>query len=193
MNSMQWGNLIYLGILVTVLVSWFVVHNRQSLGKTAQMAAAWVFIFVAVIAAVGLWGDIRKTIMPHQSYVTDQGQIEVPRSNDGHYYLTLTINGKSVPFLVDTGATDVVLTQNDAARIGLNVGDLAYVGRAMTANGEVRTAPVRLQTVELGPIEDRNVAAWVNQGDMEQSLLGMAYLQRWSRIEITGGALVLTR
>ena len=66
-------------------------------------------------------------------------------------------------------------------------------GRAMTAHGEVRTAPVRLDSVELGPVLDRNVRAWVNEGEMDKSLLGMSYLQRWNRIEITGNALVLSR
>lgn len=193
MNDIPWANLIYLLLLVCVLVFWFVVHNRQSLSKTVQQAAAWVFIFLGVIAAVGLWGDISQSIAPRQNIIAEQGKIEVPRSNDGHYYLTLMVNDEPISFLVDTGATDVVLTHADAARVGVNMDDLAYVGRAMTANGEVRTAPIRLQSVALGPIEDHNISAWVNQGEMDQSLLGMTYLQRWNRIEITGQGLVLTR
>ena len=193
MSNMQWGNLIYLILLGVMVVFWFVVQNRQSLSKTMQQALAWGLIFLGVIAAIGVWDDIRQTIRPSVGVVTGQGQITVPRAPDGHYYLVLDINGKPVEFMVDTGATDMVLTERDARRVGLPLDDLAYVGRAMTANGEVRTAPVRLDMVEVGPVVDRNVPASVNQGEMDQSLLGMSYLQRWSRIEITDGALILTR
>ncbi|MCF6232184.1 MAG: TIGR02281 family clan AA aspartic protease [Rhodobacteraceae bacterium] len=192
MNEPDLGRLVYLGILGAVLVVWFLVHNRQSLGKLAQAAIAWALIFVGVIAAYGLWDDIRQTVLPRQTFVSVD-QVEVPRAADGHFYLTLMVNDVSVDFLVDTGATHLVLTQADAARIGLNPDDLRFTGRAMTANGEVRTAPVRLARVDLGEISDRNIRAWVNQGALEQSLLGMSYLQRWSKIEITSKGLLLTR
>lgn len=193
MNGFEWGNLIYLGLLLAMVLSWFVAQNRRSIGKLAQQALAWGLIFVGVIAAIGVWDDIRQTIVPTQSVLTETGQIEVPRARDGHYYLTLVINDEPVDFLVDTGASQVVLSHSDAERLGLVTPDLAYTGRAMTANGEVRTAPVRLDSVELGPVLDRNVRAWVNEGEMDKSLLGMSYLQRWNRIEITGNALVLSR
>ncbi len=193
MNTPDLPRLVYLVILVSVLVVWFVVHNRQSLGKLTQQAIAWGLIFLGVIAAYGLWGDIRQTIRPRQSVVSADNTVDVPRAPDGHYYMTLMINDVPVDFLIDTGASQVVLTRSDALKVGVTLDDLAYTGRARTANGEVRTAPVRLKSVELGPISDSNIRAWVNEGDMDQSLLGMSYLQRWSRIEITGQGLRLTR
>jgi aspartyl protease family protein len=193
MNAPDFGRLIYLVLLAAVLIGWFVIHNRKSLGKLAQQAAAWVLIFLGVIVAIGLWDDIRQTIRPQQSTMSASNSVEVPRAPDGHYYMTLKVNDVPVNFLVDTGASHVVLTQKDAEKVGLKSENLAYTGRAMTANGEVRTAPVRLDKVELGHIADSNVRAWVNSGELEQSLLGMSYLQRWSKIEITGQGLVLTR
>lgn len=193
MDEWQIGRASYLILLGAVLVFWFFVQNRQNIGKTLQQAVVWGLIFLGVIAAIGLWGDIRQTVRPSLGTVTSDGKIEVPRAPDGHYYLTLGINGKPVEFLVDTGATDMVLTLKDAGRVGLQTNDLAFHGRAMTANGPVRTAPVQLDTVSLGPVNDHNLRAWVSEGDMPQSLLGMAYLQRWSNIQISGGALVLTR
>jgi len=193
MGDFDLARLVYLGLLGSVLVVWFVAQNRQSLSSTVKQAGAWVLIFFGVIAVVGLWDDIRHTIQPTQTVFAEQGRIEVPRAPDGHYYLTLMINDEPVKFVVDTGASSVVLTQDAAQRIGLDVDDLAYVGRAMTANGEVRTAPVTLEQVALGPVKHTNVSAWVNDGDMSQSLLGMTYLQKWSRIEIANGSLVLVR
>ena len=187
------ASLVYLVILGSAIGLWFFAQNRQSLGKLAQQAAAWGLIFIGAIAVVGLWGDIRQTVAPSQNVVADSGQIEVPRAPDGHYYLTAEINGEPVRFVVDTGATQIVLTKEDARRTGLDVDGLVYLGRANTANGEVRTAPVRLDRVTIGPIEDSNVRAVVNDGVMEGSLLGMEYLQRFSSVEIGGGKLVLTR
>ena len=96
-------------------------------------------------------------------------------------------------FLVDTGASQVVLNQEDAARIGLNPDTLNYSGIAQTANGEVATAPVRLDRVELGEIKDIRVIASVNSGQMESSLLGMSYLSRFKSIEIHRDILILNR
>ena len=193
MSDLDLGNLAYLMLLGAVLLGWFVVQNRQSLGRLMQQAIAWTLIFVGVIAAIGLWSDIRQTVQPRQGMVSADNSINLPRAPDGHFYLTLMVNDVPVDFMVDTGASQMVLTLADAARVGLKAEDLAFTGRAMTANGEVRTAPVRLDTVVLGPIADRNIRAWVNEGELGQSLLGMSYLQRWSKIEITGQGLLLTR
>ena len=193
MDSWDIGSLAYLGLLGAVLVFWLIVHNRQTLGRTLQQAAGWVLIFLAVIAAVGLWDDIRRTALPGRAAVATEDRIEVPRSPDGHFYLTLLVNGAPVQFMIDTGASAVVLRPDDAARAGIDTAGLAFTGRANTANGVIRTAPVRLAKVSLGPIEDRNLRAWVNEGEMDQSLLGMSYLERWGRIEIAGQHLVLER
>lgn len=193
MLDLDFGRLAYLALLGTVLVVWFLMHNRQSLGRLAQQAIAWGLIFLGVIAAYGLWDDIRQTVRPRQSVVSADNSVQVPRSPDGHYYMTLMVNDVPVDFLIDTGASHVVLTRHDASRVGLKPEEIAFTGRAMTANGEVRTAPVRLGQITLGPISDSNIRAWVNEGELEQSLLGMSYLQRWQRIEITSQGLLLTR
>lgn len=193
MDSYDIGRLGYLLILGAVIGFWFVVQNRRNLGRMLQYALLWGLIFLGVLAAIGLWSDIRQTVQPTQSVIASQGRIELPRAPNGHYYLNAEVNGAAIRFLVDTGATDIVLSREDAVRVGLDLGDLAYIGRAMTANGEIRTAPVRLDSIALGGIEDRGLRAWVNEGEMGMSLLGMSYLQRYSRIEITGNALILTR
>ena len=193
MSTMDYGNLAYLGLLAAVLVFWFFVQNRQNLNKALQQGAVWGLIFLGTIAAVGLWGDIRQTVNPQQLVMTDTGRIEVPRGPDGHYHLTLEINNAPVRFVVDTGATSMVLTQSDATRVGLTNEDMIFFSEARTANGLVRTAPVRLDDVALGPFHDRNVRAFVNEGEMHQSLLGMDYLSRFSRLEIASGRLILER
>ncbi len=193
MDTNDFGNLAYLLLLLVMVLIWTLSTGRINLGQTLRYGAIWALIFLGAIAIVGMWEDIRSTVKPMQTVLTDEGRIEIPRSNDGHYYATLRINGADVLFVVDTGATEMVLTQEDARRAGLKPDDLPYYGRAMTANGEVRIAPVRLEEVALGGFVDRDVRASVNEGEMGQSLLGMSYLQRYEQITIAGSKLILTR
>ena len=193
MSAFDTARLFYLVLLGGALILWFVAQNRASAGKITQQAVVWALIFVGVIAAVGLWGDIRNTVTPGRATIAEDNRIILPRAMNGHYYLTAQVNGTPVDFVVDTGATGIVLTQKDAEAAGIDTSALAYVGRAFTANGEVRTAPVILQSIRIGPIRDERIRATVNQGEMDRSLLGMEYLQRFSSVEITGGKLVLTR
>lgn len=193
MANIETGQLIYLIVLLAMVGGWFFMQSREGLNKTLQYAAVWAMIFIGGAAAVGLWQDITRDARTPQFSVAGSDQIIVPRARDGHYYLTLDVNDAAVRFVVDTGATDMVLTQADARRAGIDPAELSFLGRANTANGEVRTAYVRLGEVRLNGITDRDVPAVVNEGEMQQSLLGMGYLQRWGRIEIAGGELILTR
>ncbi|WP_286759112.1 MULTISPECIES: retropepsin-like aspartic protease family protein [Sulfitobacter] len=194
MPDIETGRLIYLIVLMAMVAGWFFIQSRQGWNKTLQQVAVWAMIFTGVAAGYGLWEDInRQGDIPRQAYEASTGSVTLPRARDGHYYLTATINGTPLRFVVDTGATDMVLTRADAEAAGLSPDRLNYLGRASTANGEVRTAYVRLDEVELGGVRDTDVPAVVNEGEMRQSLLGMGYLQRWGRIEITNGELILTR
>lgn len=193
MDSVETGHLAYLTVLGIAVVGWFIAENRYSLGHTIRVAMAWAFIFLGVIAAYGLWNDIRDDIAPRQSVFQDGSRIEVPRAFDGHYYLTLAVNGIPVEFVVDTGASEIVLNRRDAERIGLDPADLDFTGVAGTANGAVRTARVRVGEISLGGLVDKNVPVSINAGEMDTSLLGMTYLQRFDRLEISDGTLILER
>ena len=191
MDSETTGRLLYLVLLLAAVGGWVIVEYRKRMGQALRTAAAWGLIFVGVMAGYGLWNDMRSQIAPRQM-VAEGGAIEVPRAADGHYYLTLVINGTPVQFMADTGATNMVLSDRDARRIGLDPDTLVYIGRAQTANGTVATARVELGSVEFGPYRDADFPAWVNQGDMDASLLGMEYLSLY-RVEIAGHRMILHR
>ncbi|MAM60232.1 TIGR02281 family clan AA aspartic protease [Maritimibacter sp. UBA3975] len=192
MDSYDLGRLTYLVLLAAAVGGSFFMMNKASWGKSLQQLAIWALIFVGAIGAYGLWNDISRDVLPRQSVVS-QGVVEVPRRPDGHFYLTLDVGGTPVDFVVDTGASQVVLTMEDAARIGIDPEDLDFIGTAMTANGEVRTAPVTVDEMVLGDVTERNVRVYVNEGMMDMSLLGMTYLSRFERIEIADDMLILTR
>lgn len=192
MTGDQIARAIYLGILGLAIAGSVLVSGRENLNKTMQQAAIWLFIFLGVIGAYGLWHDIQRDVAGQQAQLSD-GRVIVPRSADGHYYLTLSINTVPVDFVIDTGASQIVLTQADAKSLGIDPDDLQYFGSAMTANGMVTTARIDLARIALGAIADTDVPAVVNGGAMETSLLGMTYLNRFAHIEITNNQMVLTR
>jgi aspartyl protease family protein len=189
MDGDNFARLAYLLLLLVAVGGWVMVEFRQRMGQALRMAMAWGLIFVGVMAGYGLWSDIRGDIMPSQM-VSDGGEIEVPRAEDGHYYLTLDINGTPVRFMADTGASNMVLSREDARALGIDPDGLSYLGEASTANGIVRTARVTLPVVEMGPFRNEDFEAYVNDGEMEGSLLGMDYLGQF-RLEIAGNRMVL--
>ncbi len=192
MSGDDFGRLGYLVLLLVAVSGWFIAEARVNLGKSARQVVIWGLIFVGFVGAYGLWGDIRDDIAPRQSVISDN-VIEAPLGVDGHYHLVLKLNGTPVSFVVDTGASEVVLSRRDAVRVGIDLNTLQFTGIANTANGIVRTAPVRIKSVTLGEITDRNLRASVNAADMDMSLLGMEYLRRFEKIEITDNKLILTR
>lgn len=186
------AQLAYLLILIAAVGSYVVVTYRDRMGQALQHFLVWVMIGVGVMAAIGLWQDMRPNLF-REAVFSDAGQISVPRGPDGHYHLTLKINGTPLRFIVDTGASDIVLSQDDARNVGIDLDSLQYFGAANTANGQVQTARVVLDRVELGPYTDAEVPARVNGGEMTGSLLGMRYLARFDKLEISGDRLTLTR
>lgn len=190
MDGDTFGRMLYLGLILAALLGWALVEFRQRMGLALRMALAWGMIFLAMVAGYGIWQDLRRETI---GMVSDEaGRVELPRQYDGHYYVTLQINGTDVYFMVDTGASGMVLTMEDAARIGFDTDTLAFLGEAYTANGVVRTALVTLNDVRLGPHRDANFRAYVNGGELDVSLLGMDYLGKY-RIELAGERMILER
>ena len=136
-------------------------------------------------------GRMLGELMPGEPMVTQAGTVELRRGPDGHFHVVGTVNGTEVLFLVDTGASGVVLNQADARRIGFDPGTLAYTQIFNTANGQVTGAPVRLASMGVGPIVFRDVGASVNGGKLDRSLLGMSFLNRLSGFEIEGDRMTL--
>jgi aspartyl protease family protein len=118
-------------------------------------------------------------------------QIAIPKSRDGHFWLDASINQKAVKFLVDTGASAVALTLADAQRLGFDVNGLDYNRRVITAAGEIKAASVTLAYVEIGGSRINNVEALIIREGLDNSLLGMSYLGRLTKLEATRTSLVL--
>lgn len=110
----------------------------------------------------------------------------------GHFFVFAHVDGTPVRFLVDTGATGIVLTPEDAARIGLRPRERDFTETFHTANGIVRAAPVTLREISIGALSVRQVEAVVNERPIGVSLLGMTFLRRLDGYSVQNGELVLS-
>ena len=110
----------------------------------------------------------------------------------GHYRTPARVNGREIKVLVDTGASYVSLTNEDAERAGIFVTSADYKHKTQTANGTSRVAIVMIDRISIGDIEVRNVRATVHErGKLGITLLGMSFLGKLQRTEMRGGQLIL--
>jgi aspartyl protease family protein len=129
---------------------------------------------------------------------SDAGQVqtipqgaEIVKAADGHYWAEAEVDGRWIHCLIDTGATTVALTEQDAERLGLNPSTLSYDLPMSTANGRTEAARVNLDYVSVAGARVQTVPAVVVRQGLSVSLLGMSYLGKLSRFEATPTSLIL--
>ena len=142
--------------------------------------------------------DVSSELRPAQVVADDAATgpasgsaAQISKSPDGHYWAEAAVNGRAVHLLVDTGATAVALTAEDAKRLGFDPQSLAYSYRVSTASGQARAARIKLASISVAGAEVENVDALVIDKGLQTSLLGMTYLGRLSQFEATPSALIL--
>lgn len=120
------------------------------------------------------------------------GDVTLNADDNGHFAVEAEINGRSVEVMVDTGATLVALTYEDAERAGIFLRPSDFTHFVSTANGRAKVAPITIERLSIGPITVRNIQGAVSErGKMRQTLLGMSFLGRLSRVDMRAGTLVL--
>ncbi len=121
-------------------------------------------------------------------------EVRLKGDRAGHFVFDVAVNDRNATVMADTGATLVALTYEDAERLGLSPRSLDFSGRAQTANGIARVAPVTLDRVRVDDIVVRNVPAMVaERGALTTNLLGMSFLSRLKSFQMQGNELVLTQ
>lgn len=182
---------------------------RSFLGELASWGAAAAILAAAVLHYDTLRSGLGSALgLDDAAVMSEAGQPQPTASDaeaparsgteqlrahaDGHYYARAEVNGRPLDVMVDTGATMVALTYEDAERAGLRLRPADFTGRVSTANGIAAVAPVTLDRVTIGRITVRNVRAAVcERGRLEKTLLGMSFLSRLDRVDIQQGRLTL--
>ena len=133
-----------------------------------------------------------KTDPSPTSQVNQGSVVSIPKSQrDGQFWADATVNSGYVRFLIDTGASTVALTKQDAQKAGIRLHELSYNVPISTAGGRNMAARVKLKSISVGSITLRNIDALVVPEGLETSLLGMTYLGQLQKVEATPSALLL--
>lgn len=163
----------------------------KGIGKS-MLIVAWAIILIGLTLAFGSWEENQYN--PNQSIEaiesTTQRQVKLERNRQHHYVVTGKINNTNVVFMLDTGATDVVVPQRLARKLGLQSG---AKGIAITANGPVEVYSTNIEQLELGSIVLKDVRASINPAMKHQEiLLGMSALKDLDFSQ-SGNTLTLTQ
>jgi aspartyl protease family protein len=149
-------------------------------------------IIVPRYATQGNVSHAAPTLMAAAPATSEARSVVVPRNAQGHFQIDGRIDGRRLTFMVDTGASVIALTADDAASLGIRPAPSEFTAMVQTANGVVRAAPVQLGMVEIADVSVHNVAAMVlPEGALNENLLGMSFLSRLHRWEFADGQLVL--
>src|SRR3954454_21827890 len=195
----DFASLIYKIALLIFIGGAVLALFRERIAEAFQAAAFWVVIGLLLAVGYTYRHDLRdigdrvlSELLPGRAVSRSGGIVEIARGNRGEFAIIAEINGARVSTLYDTGASAVVLTQEAAKVAGLPLDFLNYSVAVETANGRTRAAPVTLDRVKVGGIEERAVPALIAQpGQLRMSLLGMSFLNRLRSSEVRGDRLVL--
>jgi aspartyl protease family protein len=172
-------------------------EDRVSLSTGVKYAAIWLGIAVFLVGTYSqrenfarLWAGITGEVVPSRAQSNGES-VTLRKSADGHFHARVTINGKDIDMLVDTGATDIALDPEDAKRVGIDTESLRFNIPVSTANGLSSVAGIELEAVKLGAITRANVPATVMRASGGVSLLGMGFLGELSEVKAQGDTLTL--
>jgi len=196
------GEILY-ALVLTAFVTYMIARawDRLENGEIRRIirhGSIWFAIFT--VFAVGhsyrfelaqIRDRVMGNLLPGRAVDREPGKMVFQISPDGHFYIRAEVNGEQVRFLADTGATDIVLSPKTARRIGFDPETLRFDRVYHTANGQGRGASVTLTTMKIGSLHMENVAASVNEAEMNQSLLGMRFFNRLKGYTVKDGLLTI--
>lgn len=187
-------------VVLLIFLIYGYLKNRSGNHSSVSSIFIWVGIFAILIIIYAFRFELHSfkdrllaVLIPSYSWTNDKGQLVLARNQDSHFYLTATTrNNKPIKFLVDTGASNIALTREDAVKLGFNIKDLKYTQRYSTANGISYAAPVRIDQLTIGDKIFYNIEAHITSGGLDISLLGMSLIGNFSDFKITRDLLILS-
>ena len=192
MTEFEQARLTYLIIILVFIVCSFGFYYRKNFEKISRHFLSWCLIFIGLVTAYGFKDVLIAALFPYIGHQTGETFV-YSKAEDGHFYLQLVVNGEKVKFLLDTGATNLVLNKKTAERVGFDLNELSYNLNTYTANGISRSAKILIQEIKIGTLYERDVSAMVAEGDLFMPLLGMTFLSQFGEISINGDKLTLKK
>ncbi len=182
-----------------IILSWLLSSSRRGkIWQQVKMITGWLLFLVLLVGLYSFRAELGvvknrfiAALVPQMGFETAPGAMSFYRSFNGHFHIEALVNGKKVRFLVDTGATDVVLAPHLARSLGYNLRPDDFTRVYHTANGRVRGAPITMATFQVGSLTMVNLPATVNGAEMRTSLLGMRFFNRLQSFNIKGEVLTI--
>ena len=188
---------IILGIVIVNIIS-----SKMPFQKVIKYVGIWILIIGGLLLGYTYKNDIKKilnnvyaNIIPGaiiEEVKNGKNTVSVIANQSGHFFVNSIVNGVKMRFLIDTGATDVALTRNDAKKLGINLDKVSYTRKMVTANGITWCAPIKLDYIKIGKIVIYNVTASVGKEDkLNTGLLGMSFLNRLKSYQVYDNSLTM--
>jgi len=193
---------VYVGLLLFLVWGGVSVSGQGGWLKTLRNIAAIAFAFLVLIVGYtykdnlsGVYNRVKAEILPGSPQSLGGGEVILRRDpRSGQFETTGLVNGSETLFLVDTGASSVVLPYEEAINIGFTDNDLNFVLQVSTANGSTFVAPIRLNAVKIGEIVVNDIRAAVSKpGELDTGLLGLTFLDRLESYSVSGDVLTLRK
>jgi len=192
------GSLAVKIVLLVVVGAVVLMVFRERFARALTAALFWVVLALVLVVGYSYRFELHDVadrmiaeLVPGHA-ITRGRTVEVARAANGDFAVTALINGARVSMVLDTGASSVVLTREDAKAAGLPLEVLAYTVSIDTANGRTQAAPVTLDRVGIGGLVEHSIPALVAEpGQLKTSLLGMSFLNRLQSWEVRGDRLLL--
>ena len=189
-------NILFLCILLIYICYMF--FTRPQVGYIKNIIL-WLGIFCLLILVYAFRFELSSikerviaVLVPSYSWINNSGQFVIARSSNGHFYLdAVGSKNQVIHFLVDTGASDVALTRQDAIKLGFKLDALNYTRKYNTANGVSYAAPVVIKELIIHKKTFYNVEAHVASEGLDISLLGMSLIEDFANFKITKDMLIL--
>ncbi len=188
------GYLLYTVMLLLIIMMGGGRMRQQLRRDAVRNGGIWLGVILLLVFAYSFRdsfsGRLMGELMPYKVHENDDGSITV-RASGRHYFIEADVNGVPVRFMVDTGASDIVLSPKDAQRVGIDPAALSYDRSYNTANGSGSGAKVTIGSLQVGSLSFTQLEGSVNKADMNMSLLGMSFLKRFRSFQIEDNMLVL--
>ncbi len=188
--------LFLVGALVLVLSS--LTLHRFGIGKMLKAVLAWSLIFAGVFVVFSFryelepyWLRIKGEMLGEATPISSGGEVRVRLGSDNHFHAKALVNGKPVEMLIDTGATFTAIGLNRARELGIRVNTGGFAHEMRTANGSIKAYPAKIELLQVGDIEMRDVTIFVAAEFGDVSVLGMNFLSTMKSWRVEGREMIL--
>lgn len=204
LDATTFGYGAFLLALLVYLGGGLVARYGGGAGAVVRDAVTWLALGLGLVTLYAYKNELTPIaarvvgeLLPGTAMTVEESaggltEVKIRKRLNGHFTANVDVNGKSISMIVDTGASSIVLTPEDAKRVGIDIDGMTFGVPVLTANGRTMAARVWLGEVAIGPLDRTKVEALVAQpGALSQSLLGMSFLSRLRSYEFSGDYLTL--